>query len=343
MKDLLIITLLVLVHVFVAIWMGFMRSLLLTSRYELKRRAQTGNEKAKVIYGLTADGREIFIAGILGVVAAICITTFLYNALFPSLLAVVFATMTIVFGGFFFPFLYGEKLGLSVTAKLAPAGARILRYMSPFTRPVAKRIDDIIGKKSVLYSKEQLLHIIEDQPKSPLGDVSAEEALLIKHSLLFSSKTIREYMIPRRVVTLVRSNDQVGPILMNELHKSGHSRFPVVSSENAEVIEGTLYIHDLIGDKKSGPVSQHMSKKVFFVHEELDLSHALDAFIKTKHHLFIVVNNFEEFVGIISIEDVIEQLLGRQIMDEFDSYENLREVAALHARKANPDKDKKHV
>ena len=76
-----------------------------------------------------------------------------------------------------------------------------------------------------------------------------------------------------------------------------------------------------------------MSPKVFFVHEELDLSHALNGFIKTKHHLFIVVNNFEEFVGILTIEDVLEQLLGRQIVDEFDAYENLREVALLRAKK----------
>lgn len=120
---------------------------------------------------------------------------------------------------------------------------------------------------------------------------------------------------------------------MDELHKSGHSRFPVYDPEKNDAIVGTLYLRDLIGNKKSGKVKDLMSKKVFFVHEELDLNHALNGFIKTRHHMFIVVNTFEEFVGILTIEDVLEQVLGRQIVDEFDAYENLREVALLRAKK----------
>ncbi len=54
-----------------------------------------------------------------------------------------------------------------------------------------------------------------------------------------------------------------------------------------------------------------------------------------------MVNGFEEIVGIITIEDVLEQVLGRQIVDEFDKYENLREVAALEATKEA--KTHKHV
>lgn len=343
MKVLLLCTLLLLLHVLIAIWIGFLRSLLLTSRFELKKRAQSLNQQAKVIYGLTADGRQIYVAIFIGIVAAMSLVVLLYDVLFPALFAVVFATTTLFFGAFVLPFLYAEKLGLRVTEKLAPFAAKLLRYMSPITRPISWRIDAVVGKKSILYSKEQLLQIIEDQPKSPLADITTEEALLVKHSLEFSEKVIRSYMTPRRIVALVNEADQVGPILMNELHKSGHSRFPVVSKNDPEVLVGTLYLHDLVGDKKSGSVATHMSPKVYFVHEELTLSHALDAFIKTKHHLFIVVNNFEEFVGILTIEDVIEQLLGRQIMDEFDAYENLREVAALHAKKTNYDKHKKHV
>jgi CBS domain containing-hemolysin-like protein len=160
----------------------------------------------------------------------------------------------------------------------------------------------------------------------------------MKHSLSFGQKTIYEIMIPRKVVTMVASTDLMGPVLMDELHKSGHSRFPVYDSDDSNTIVGTLYLKSLVGEKQSGPVKKLMSNKVFFVHEELDLMHALDAFIKTKHHLFVVVNNFEEFVGIITIEDVLEQVLGRQIVDEFDNYDNLREVAALRAKKERSKK-----
>ncbi len=315
------------------VWVGFASSLLLTSRFELKKRAQKDDTKAKIIYALTSDGREIMVAILIGSIFVISLIVLILNSMFWALLATILATFVVCIFGILLPFAFGEKLGLNVTAAMAPIASRILIVMSPITRPLAKILDGAIGKKSLLYSKQQLLHIIDDHTVSPYSDISTDEARLVRHSLEFGSKQIKDVMIPRKVVTMVSASDQMGPILMNELHDSGHSRFPVYDAKSPDSIVGTLYLHDLVGDKKSGLVNKTMSSKVYFVHEELDLNHALDAFIKTKHHLFIVVNNFEEFVGILTIEDVLEQILGRQIVDEFDNYENLREVAALRAKK----------
>lgn len=126
-------------------------------------------------------------------------------------------------------------------------------------------------------------------------------------------------MVPRRVVDVVSVKDEIVPVFLDELHKSGHSRFPVFDPDHDDTIIGVLYLRDLIGGKKSGRVRDLMVPKAYFVHEELDLNHALNAFIKTKHHLFIVIDNFEDFVGILTIEDVLEQVLGKQIIDEFDN------------------------
>jgi CBS domain containing-hemolysin-like protein len=76
-----------------------------------------------------------------------------------------------------------------------------------------------------------------------------------------------------------------------------------------------------------------MRQEVFYINEQLSLDHALNAFLKTKHHLFIVVNEFEDVVGVLSIEDVLEQIIGQPILDEFDQYDDLRAVAAKHASK----------
>lgn len=315
------------------VWVGFASSMLLTSRFELKKRAQKGDNTAKVVYGFTAVGREVYIAILLGCVACIACIALLFEALTPTLVAAVLTVTVAGVCGVILPFLYGERLGLNVTAKLVPLASKILSVMRPVTRPLANMVDAVLGKRSILYSKEQLLRSIDNHAKSEYADITPEEAQLIRHSLSFGQKTIAEIMIPRKVVAMVSSGDQMGPVLMDELHKSGHSRFPVYDVDDVNTIVGTLYLKSLVGEKQSGPVKKLMNSKVFFVHEELDLMHALDAFIKTKHHLFIVVNNFEEFVGILTIEDVIEQVLGRQIVDEFDNYENLREVAALRAHK----------
>lgn len=76
-----------------------------------------------------------------------------------------------------------------------------------------------------------------------------------------------------------------------------------------------------------------MSHKLTYVHEDFTLYRTLQVFLKTKQHLFLVVNTFEELVGIITIEDVLEQMIGKQIVDEFDRYDDLRAVAAAAAKK----------
>lgn len=337
-----LIVLIVLFTMLIVVWVGFLSAITLTSRYELKKRAQSGDSVSKTIYGLTASGRQIYVAILFGILLATASVVLLFEDVMPSVFAALASTLVIGLFGILLPFLYGDRLGLRITAWLAPLAAKILTFARPFTRPIAERIDALIGKKSLLYSKDQLLRMLDTHSTSAYADISVDEMKLMRHSLEFGSKRISDCMIPRKVVSTVKSNDSVGPLLLDELHKSGHSRFPVLDELNPETIVGVLYLKSLLANKqKSGSVNELMSKQVYFVHEELDLQHALDAFIKTKHHLFVVVNSFEEYVGILTIEDVIEQILGRQIVDEFDNYENLREVASLRA--AREKRQKQHI
>jgi CBS domain containing-hemolysin-like protein len=81
-----------------------------------------------------------------------------------------------------------------------------------------------------------------------------------------------------------------------------------------------------------------MEKKVYYINQDQTLDHALAAFLKTRHHLFVVVNGYRETSGILTLEDVIETLLGREIVDEFDLYDDLRAVAAQTASENNNTK-----
>ncbi len=317
----------------IALWVSFAGSIVLTSRYELKKRAQSGDKQAKVIFALTSQGREVLVGCLLGSLLATTLLVILLNSAMWSLLAAVMAALLVAVAGIILPFVYGGELGFSLTARLAPIASKILLVLRPISRPLGRMIDRRFGQQSLLYSKDQLLRIIDDHTKSPFADISADEATLVRHSLMFGELKISDIMVPRKIVDTISVEDQLGPLMMDELHKSGHSRFPVYDPEKDDLIVGILYLRDLVGEKRSGSVKKMMSSKVYFVHEELDLNHALNAFIKTKRHLFIVVNNFEDFVGIITIEDVLEQILGREIVDEFDNYDNMRAVALLRAQK----------
>ncbi len=186
-------------------------------------------------------------------------------------------------------------------------------------------------------SKEELLHLVEHA-----GTVlSNEERKHIVNGLIFSDRDVKEIMTPRGMIDSISKRELLGPLVLNDLHKTGHSRFPVIDGDIDHVV-GMLYIQDLLvvdSGKRSGSVEKTMEPRVFYIHENQSLTHALAAFIRTHHHLFIVINEFRETVGVVSLEDTMEALLGHKIIDEFDTHEDLRVVAARNPRKNNhPEK-----
>lgn len=181
-------------------------------------------------------------------------------------------------------------------------------------------------------SREELIHMVETS-----GTVlSAEEKKLIVNGIGFKDKIVEQVMTPRGVVETIPKTELIGPLLLDELHKTGHSRFPVTDGDIDHIV-GVLHIKELLTsfDRKSQTAEKAMESKVFYINQEQTLEHALAAFIKTRHHLFVVVNGYRETAGIVTLEDVIEALLGREIVDEFDVHDDLRAVAARSAKTNN--------
>lgn len=215
----------------------------------------------------------------------------------------------------------------------------VVERLAPALRPLAEKRLFTSGAQATFYSKEELLKAVESSKQA----LSREEKLLIKQAVSYSETRIRDVMTPRSVVVTVEADDTVGPVLLDRLHKSGQSRFPVVRKKLDDVV-GMLYMRNLVPLKASvKKVEQAMDAKVYYVHEDKTLDHALHAFLRTKHHLFIVVNEFEEATGVISIEDILETIIGRDIVDEFDQYEDLRAVARLAAAKRQKSGVGEHV
>ncbi|MGH7156789.1 MAG: CBS domain-containing protein, partial [Candidatus Saccharimonadales bacterium] len=226
----------------------------------------------------------------------------------------------------------------SFLALVAPAHARFLSFVQPVLGTVAKWLPP--GRRvhlhTGLYEKRDLLEFLTKQNKQVDNRIPEADLHIAFNAIQFGDKSVAQIMTPRRKVKLVGANESIGPLLMDELHKSGFSRFPVIkdSAKTAvpEVI-GTLYLNNLIGYEGGGKVKDLASHDVYFINEDVNLRQALGAFLKTHHHLLIVVNSFEEMAGVLSLEDLLEQIIGKQIVDEFDSYQNLRAVAAQDAKK----------
>jgi len=302
---------------------------------ELKRRARHGDQVSHMLYEVAQYDMELEV--LLSLITSFwaALLFFMLIRHLPWWLAIILVIGTIVLAFSWPKGSRPSRWSASLLKILNPVLLFLLRYLRPVLHALSQLLMRLQPQAwhTGLYEKDDLLELLSTQAQQPDNRISEQELRIAFGALQFSDILIREVMIPRSVVVTVKSSDTIGPILLDELHKSGHSRFPVVNAEN-ETIVGVLYMHDLVDVAHGGRVSHHMSKKVFYVHEDFTLGHALQAFLKTKHHLFIVVNEFEEYTGIITIEDILEKILGVEIVDEFDRYDDLREVAGLKGKKA---------
>lgn len=308
---------------------------------ELKRRVQHGDVKAETYYRVVAYGMSLRV--LLWAVASLGTASLLYlisqNLAAPLAVIVIIGLLAVGFA--WLPNTKATKFSQAMAERLAPALAWILNYINVPLQTVGlfmRRHISLVTHTN-LFQKEDLIEMLEQQERQADNRITKEEIDMAVHSLTFGTKLVRDIFIPFSQVKTVNLTDSLGPVLMGELHDSGHSRFPVYSGKNSNIV-GMLYLHDLLQEQHGGSVKNIYQKRVVYAHEEQNLYQTLQAFLKTKRHLFVVVNRFEEVIGIITIEDILEQIIGQQIVDEFDQYEDIRAVAMRMAEKIH--KQQKH-
>lgn len=302
---------------------------------ELRRRARTGDPVAQALYRVASYGvgLDIFLWLLTGLASGLLLWKL--SVTLDAWLAVPLVLVLVLTAFAWLPSRQVNRLSWRAATVLASPISLFLSFIQPLSSRLSVVISSLrpINFHAGIYEKDDLLELLDRQKSEVDNRISDEELTIARGALTFSDKPIREFMTPRRVIKMVASDESVSPHLMDQLHKSGFSRFPVFETDDnsMEKIVGTLYLRDLLNHSSGGLVKSIMKKDVYYVHEERSLMHALNAFLRTQHHLFIVTNSFEEIVGVISIEDVIEQIIGHPIIDEFDKYDDLRAVAALHA------------
>lgn len=312
---------------------------------ELKRRARSGDEIAKILYRSVSYGlsAKILLGG-LGLLSLYGAFVLLVDALSAWMALPLILALGIV-GALFVDAKGGSsKTAVWLATQVSPALAWVLERLHPVFDYVVRAARRLFPLRlhSGLYEKEDLVGLLEQQKHQSDNRIPVGEIDLLKHALTFGDKNVVDALIPKRVVKLVSADESIGPVLMGELHASGHSRFPVYEAKKDNII-GILYLHDLVATKQTGHVRDVMRSKLTYVHEDFTLYQTLQAFIKTKQHLFLVVNSFEEYVGIITIEDVLERVIGKLIVDEFDQYDDLRAVATAAAKKDHEKHEKQHA
>lgn len=308
---------------------------------ELKRRARQKDELAGLLYRAASYGTSLrgLLWSIIGIFSACLFVA--VSQWFPVWLALVVCALVIWVGFVWLPSTKVTKIGAQVAAWLAPPIAWILNYL----HPIFDRLLGFIRRHrpltvhTGLYDTQDLIELLDTQQVQADNRIDQAGLDIARHALKFGDELVRDHLVPKRIVKAVNLNDDIGPVLMDALHKSGHSRFPVFDGKTSNIV-GILFMKDLVNARKGGHIKTVMRPGAFYVHEEQSLYDALQAILKTHHQLFVVVNSFEEYVGIITMEDILEQIIGKPILDEFDQYDDMRAVAARAATKEHKEHTK---
>lgn len=333
---LLIVTVIVIVLLFVTAALQPIRPTM--SMFEIERRTKSGD------HGAALDKRRLQYTG--DILSTIRIKTALLLVLSTVLLIVTFGWAIGILVSVVIALQYGaiarspfiRKIATSIYARFEQSTLdRVEKYpqVFKFIRSVTPSIET-----THIDSREELQHLV-----SVSEDVlTADERKLIVNSLSFKDRLVESIMIPRTAIVSIEHTEFLGPLTLSELHKLGHSRLPVTRGDIDHVV-GVLHMQSLLelDNKRSMTAGKAMDPRVCYIRHDQTLHHALTAFLRTHQHLFVVVNEFRETVGLLSLEDVIEALIGRKIVDEFDSHDDLRAVALRNPSDNNEPKHHEDV
>jgi Mg2+/Co2+ transporter CorB len=160
-----------------------------------------------------------------------------------------------------------------------------------------------------LESTEQLLHLVESS-----GHVlSEDQQRIIRHGLDWHTTPVEAIMTPRRAIVAIKHSEMLGPLVLDDLHRSGHNRFPVIKGSLDTVI-GVLDITEFLevsADKKSRTAEKSMSSGPLRIESDEPLPNALALLQKSHQHLLIVIDKEGKTVGLVTLADITGSLLGK--------------------------------
>ena len=306
--------------------------------HELKRRAVHKDHWAAELYRAAAYGKSLQ-ALLWLFIALTSAGGFILLAREAPVWLSVLAVASLLWAAFsWLPASRVTSVGMRATLFVTPALSWLLNYLHPPLSRIAEFVSShhTTPSHTGLFERDDLVRLLERQHSQPDNRLSLEELEIVKHVLSFPDLIVRDVMTPRGNIRTVHANETVGPILIDELHQTEQDHVLVQDSPNAQIV-GTLAVQPL-GIHSSGRVRDLMDPTVYFVHENDTLSEALHAFFVTNHPLFIVTNSFEEYVGIITVQTILMELLGHIPGDDFDQYANLQAIASRHPGGQHPKK-----
>ena len=249
-----------------------------------------------------------------------------WNSISIIIITLVLSYFTLIFGE-----LVPKRIAMKNYEKIAFASIGIIKVISIITSPFVKILTfstDVISKlfgisendEEVVTEEEIRMMVDMGEEK---GSIDEKKKDMINNVFEFNDKVVSEIMIPRTQIFAVEKNITIAETIeaLSE-EKNKYSRIPVYN-ENIDNIEGIIYIKDiLLSMKNKKEKIKNLVKDVYFVPETKLINEVFEELRKNRKQIAIVVDEYGGTSGIVTIEDILEEIVG-EIYDEYDEKEEV--------------------
>jgi gliding motility-associated protein GldE len=257
-------------------------------------------------------------------IGVVILFSFIGNDLFSAIsspvlkfiVEVIVVTFLLLLFGEVLPKVYASRNNIKFAKMIAYPVAVLDKLLSPISIPMREStvyLHNKLGKQKTNFSVDQLSQALE---LTSSDETSLEEQKILMGIVTFGNTDTKQVMSPRMDIFALEMTEPFSEIYPKIIEK-GYSRIPVYR-DNIDQIEGVLFVKDLLRhlDEKDF-VWNTLIREPFFIPENKKLDNLLKDFQRMKSHLAIVVDEYGGTSGLVSLEDVIEEIVG-DISDEFD-------------------------
>ena len=313
---------------------------------KIEKQAKEGNKKAKQIKKMLREPSKFLATIQIGItLAGFLSSAFAADAfaddLAPMLqnliplglvawrnISIILITIILSYFSLIFGELVPKRLAMRNSEKIAFGTIGIVRAISIITAPFVKlltastngvsKLFGISGTDEETVTEEEIRMMVDVGEEK--GSIKEEERELINNVFEFNDKVVSEIMIHRKDIYAIDINSDIDNIL-KELDEYKYSRIPVYE-ENIDNIVGMLFIKDLLANvnKKEKVKIAKIIREPYFVSENKPIDELFRDLQKNKHQLAIVLDEYGGTAGLVTMEDIIEELVGN-IFDEYDEEE----------------------
>lgn len=286
----------------------------------LQRKAKLGDAKAKSVLPLRQNVHLTLASILLTNVAVATSLPLVLNTTLSGITAGVISTIALVIFGEILPQAVFARHALSLYSALRLPVMAMIVITYPLSKPLQILLDRLVGKHGIqLHTRHELGVLVSEHIGTNESELDEDEVEIIKGALQLSEKRVRDIMTPIKNVYWLAPDTIINHKKINEIKAAGRSRIPVLNRKHTKCY-GVILMKDMVDiNFEESPVG--VKELPLYASRPVGAMTALDTlfrkFISAQGHL-LPVEKDDRIVGIVTIEDLIEEIIGHEIRDEAD-------------------------